>query len=116
MRAVLANRQLDVQAHRAQRRSIGWPLPSKGRGGAVRVLFRRTYLGALEPLTSSLLPLSKRRGDRTRNMIKPEMHHRTHIEDDVVLHPEGLIHFLDLVSAFHFAFNQKMTINEHYPQ
>jgi hypothetical protein len=70
----LANCQLNVQANDMHLRSIGLPLPQKGRGeGEGRDLLRQMTHVALEPLTSVLSP--SRGGEATERAsgIRPEM-------------------------------------------
>ena len=84
---VLANYHLDLQAKGTPLRSIGSPLPSKGRGdgeGSGRDLLRQTPPVAPKPLTSRLRSATARqavlspflRGEATEHAseIKSEMH------------------------------------------
>jgi hypothetical protein len=65
---------LDVQANDTQLRSVGSPLPSKGRGeGEGRDLLRQMTRVALEPLTLVLSPSPRGEATECVSGIKPEM-------------------------------------------
>ncbi len=65
---------LDVQANDTQLRSIGSPLPSKGRGeGEGRDLLRQMTRVALEPLTLVLSPSPRGEATECVSGIKFEM-------------------------------------------